>query len=74
MVFGAISRFGQSELHFNLEKDKKEATINSANYQAILKDILLPMAKKQFKYGIRAYQQFYFQQDNATAHVSVSTK
>ncbi|HEY9707175.1 MAG TPA: IS630 family transposase [Oculatellaceae cyanobacterium] len=62
MVWGAICEKGPNELFFCDEK------VNSEYYCKILKQNLLPFAKKHFK------RDFIFQHDNAPDHTSNHTK
>jgi hypothetical protein len=62
MVWGAFCSYGKLSLAFPSTK------MNSQEYQGVLKDNLLPFLRSRRRIS------FTFQQDNASVHVSNSTK
>ncbi|KAL4467288.1 hypothetical protein ABPG72_009087 [Tetrahymena utriculariae] len=70
MIFGGISKQGITKIWVK----PKQAQITADIYQDILSEVIIPFAKKHYRYGLKNQKNWWFQQDNAAAHTAKSTK
>lgn len=78
-VYAGVTAFGKTGLHFatgttGLVSGEKgtQRGVGAQEYQSILRDTLIPQARKLFQH--QGIQDWKFQQDGAPAHTAASTK